>query len=45
MPRGLRALVVAAVMLLVLGGSVAWLSQGSAILLELGTGVARLLCL
>ncbi len=45
MPRGLRALITAAVVVLVLGGSLAWLVQGPAILMELGTGVARILCL
>jgi hypothetical protein len=45
MPLPVRIAVIVAVGLLLTGGGVAWAVRGSAILLDLSTGAARLLCL
>jgi len=45
MPFVARAAVIAAILLLLAAGVMAWSARGMAILMELGTGAARVLCL
>ena len=45
MPLSIRIALIVAVGLMLAGGGVAWAIRGPAILLDLSTGAARLLCL
>jgi hypothetical protein len=45
MPRAVRVLLWLGLAGLLLAGGMAWLARGNAILLELSSGAARLLCL
>lgn len=45
MPRAVRIVLWLAIVILLLGAAMAWTARGSAILMELGAGAARVLCL